>query len=364
MADLSAQTEAERAEHAPRQPEPPGIDVASLLCQGATAYDLQRMEFPPVVWAVPGILPTGLNLLVGPPKSGKSYLALHMACAVANGTRVFGTRETGKPGLVLYIDLEQDGSLIQDRMKQSSAPGDEWPKNLHFLWDFPRFDEGGLEALRELVTRPAWGTDGARVRLVIIDVWEHVRQRTGAKEGNAYRQDTLDMKPVADLAKELGITLLLLHHTRKVARGAAAAGDDNPFERISGSNGIYGQADSAAVIERGEGADCYTLHIQGRRVPMASLALKMTDGRWIEEGPGALNDHGGNRRAILAAVLAGAKTLPQISEESGVGSQVCKNELAKLVRGGDVVRCGRGQYSIPRNGAPKLLRLPMDESVN
>lgn len=53
-----------------------------------TAAELQAMDFPPVNWIVPDILPEGLALLCGKPKLGKSWLALDMACAVAVGSTV------------------------------------------------------------------------------------------------------------------------------------------------------------------------------------------------------------------------------------------------------------------------------------
>ena len=64
-----------------------------------TAADLQGMEFPPINWVVPGVLPEGLTILAGKPKLGKSWLALDMALAVAGGGSVLG-RECA-PGAAL-----------------------------------------------------------------------------------------------------------------------------------------------------------------------------------------------------------------------------------------------------------------------
>ena len=46
---------------------------------------LRDRHFPPVQWAVPGILPEGYSLLVGSSKVGKSWLCLSFLHAVAEG---------------------------------------------------------------------------------------------------------------------------------------------------------------------------------------------------------------------------------------------------------------------------------------
>ena len=43
------------------------------------ADELMAMEFAPPRWAVPGFLAEGVSLLAGPPKVGKSWLALDLA---------------------------------------------------------------------------------------------------------------------------------------------------------------------------------------------------------------------------------------------------------------------------------------------
>jgi replicative DNA helicase len=50
-----------------------------------TDAELWAKTFPPVRWAVPGIIPEGVTILAGSPKIGKSWLALGIAAAVASG---------------------------------------------------------------------------------------------------------------------------------------------------------------------------------------------------------------------------------------------------------------------------------------
>ena len=58
--------------------------------------DLQAL--PPLAWRVRGVLPAlGLAALYGPSASGKSFLALDMAAAIADGSRWFDCRATAAP---------------------------------------------------------------------------------------------------------------------------------------------------------------------------------------------------------------------------------------------------------------------------
>ena len=46
--------------------------------EGISAADLMRLEFPEPKWAVPGVLPEGINILGGKPKQGKSIFSLNI----------------------------------------------------------------------------------------------------------------------------------------------------------------------------------------------------------------------------------------------------------------------------------------------
>lgn len=65
---------------------------------------------PPVSWRVKNLLPAqGVAAIYGPPASGKSFLALDMAAAIAEGRDWFGHKTAAAP--VFYINLEGSGAL-------------------------------------------------------------------------------------------------------------------------------------------------------------------------------------------------------------------------------------------------------------
>lgn len=72
------------------------------------ADDLRNL--PPLAWRVRGVLPAvGLAGLYGPSASGKSFLALDMAAAIAEGARWFDCRVTAAP--VVYCALEGEAGF-------------------------------------------------------------------------------------------------------------------------------------------------------------------------------------------------------------------------------------------------------------
>ncbi len=70
------------------------------------------LSLPPRGYLLKGMLaPAEMSLFVGPPKCGKSFLALHMAYAIAQGRSVFGKRVHQAP--VLYVAAEGERGIAK-----------------------------------------------------------------------------------------------------------------------------------------------------------------------------------------------------------------------------------------------------------
>ena len=75
--------------------------------------------------------------------------------------------------------------------------------------------------------------------LVVIDTLQRVRQP--GENANPYASDYRDITALKRLAEEHGITILLIHHLRKM-------NDEDPLNMISGTTGISGATDSSFVL--------------------------------------------------------------------------------------------------------------------
>jgi RecA-family ATPase len=91
----------------------------------------------------------GVTLFAGKPKIGKSWMMLALALAVTTGSTFLGNT-TVQQGEVLYLALEDNRRRLQRRIKKL-LPDREAPAGLHFAFDWPRLDEGGLEELDKLL---------------------------------------------------------------------------------------------------------------------------------------------------------------------------------------------------------------------
>jgi len=69
-----------------------------------TAHDLQSMTFPPLTYVVDRLLPAGLCFFAGAFKSGKSWMTLQLALAVARGDTFFGEQTTQGVALVVAVE--------------------------------------------------------------------------------------------------------------------------------------------------------------------------------------------------------------------------------------------------------------------
>ena len=76
------------------------------------------------------------------------------------------------------------------------------------------------------------------------------------------------------IADRNGICLLVVHHLRKMA-------DDDPFNRLSGTNGLAGAADGTLILMRNKRQDgTATLYATGRDIEDVEEELEFSDCRW------------------------------------------------------------------------------------
>ena len=81
------------------------------------------------------------------------------------------------------------------------------------------------------------------------------------------------------LADRNGICLLVIHHLRKMT-------DEDPFNRLSGTNGLTGAADGTLILMRNRRQDgTATLYATGRDIEDVEEELEFADCRWSRAVP-------------------------------------------------------------------------------
>jgi hypothetical protein len=172
-----------------------------------SAAELRRMTFPEAPFVVAGLILEGLTILAGRPKIGKSWLALAVCLAVAQGHRVLGNLATTR-GDVLYAALEDNPRRLQKRIDKLLSPfSAEWPARLTLATSWRRLDDGGVDDIAE------WAASVSNPRLVVLDTLAGVRPPK--QNGEAlYDADYRALVELHRLAVEKGFAVLVLHHTR------------------------------------------------------------------------------------------------------------------------------------------------------
>lgn len=236
-----------------------------------SAADLQRKDIPPVRWIVKNFLPAGLNILASPPKYGKSWMVLDLCLSVAFGGRFLGCK-TNRTG-ALYLALEDSQRRLKARMGKL-LDGRQAPAGFYFATTAGTIDNGLLEELDGfLKSTPDTG-------LIVIDTFQRVRGTAHGKEGS-YATDYRETGTLKTFADAHNVALLLVHHLRKMKD------DGDPFNMISGTNGIMGAADTTMVITKEKRGDKNaTLSIVGRDVESSDTVLRFNQDlcRWENLG--------------------------------------------------------------------------------
>ena len=229
-----------------------GLKITEL--EYITSDEVMDMEFGEPVFVVDNLIPKGLILFCGQSKIGKSWLALWLAHRISTGQDVWGfpVRQCE----VMYLCLEDTLDRLQRRLVE--VTGGE--SGRIYLATQAEIMGNGLE--EQLI---GFLTAHPDVGLVIIDTLQKIRELKS--EQCSYAGDYNAMTRLKTIADRFGVAVLAIHHTRK-------AQSADPFQRVSGTTGLMGCADSTFVLLKDERAsDVLKLYGTGRDVRDLELGL-------------------------------------------------------------------------------------------
>lgn len=239
------------------------------LCSSAgqmepiTMNHLLDHTFAPRPPLIETLLYSGTYIFVGPPKTGKSFLMAQIAWHVAKGIPLwdYPVRE----GAVLYLALEDDFARLQGRL--SKMFGEEGSDQLFMSIHAGTLSGGLIPQMEQFIQ------EHPDTRLIIMDTLQKIREMTG--EQFSYSSDYEVMSKLKDFSDQHRICNLVVHHTRKMdARDS--------FDMISGTNGIFGAADGAFVLQKKKRTEPEAvLEITGRDQPDAKLTIVFDNERCI-----------------------------------------------------------------------------------
>lgn len=316
----------------------------SLLAGIRNGAWLDAQTFPPLAYAVDGLLAEGFTVLAGPPKAGKSLFVLDCLLAIAGGGYALGALPVGDPRPVLYLALEDGDRRLQARCRELLR-GEPIPPLLQLL---TRVQPGML-----VRTVAEWLAIHGHCRpLVVIDTLGKVMP-PGRQGQTTYERDYEVggwLKRLAD--DHPGTTVLVNHHDRK-------ATSEDFVQSVSGTQGITGSADSVVLLARRRGEGDAVLHVTGRDVAEAEYAVTLNYPQWMLDGvdlaeaaqrarEAKASEGLGDRSAEVVAIvnahpdgIAPSDVAPML----GIDSKTAGTYLGRLMDAGRIRKLGRGRYA-------------------
>ena len=223
--------------------------ISKALDQDANA--LLDMEFDPLNFYYDGIIPSvGLTLLAGLPKTGKSWLALNFAKHMD---------EHLIP--VHYLAAEDNERRLKSRIEAVFTDGVSH-LTYHAVMSSERPLPRGSEALMH-IEKVARAT---KAQCVIVDTVQAILNPSTTNKN--YETTVEEYDSLRKLAHKLKIAIIVVHHCKKTTDVSMA-----PLEKVIGSIGITGTAETILVMEQLTGTQDCKLTVTGKDVEQCEKHL-------------------------------------------------------------------------------------------
>ena len=247
-------------------PAPPIIpDYSSPPLGIIDGISLMEMEFPEQTVIVENLLHSGLSVVSGMPKAGKSWWCLSLSLAVATGTEIIGF-ETNECG-VLYLSFESKQEELQHRLN-ILLDGEPMPNGVHFCTDIKTLDNGLLEFLQDTINQYL------NIKLIIIDTLQFIRStKTGG--GTLYQKEYREMSILKGFADKNNVCILAVHHLKNTPT-------KDVFAKMYGSNAIRGATNTNIVMIKDDDTSNVQFLVVSRDVESTTKIIQMNNDncRW------------------------------------------------------------------------------------
>ena len=282
---------------------------------------------------------SSVGVIGGAPKCSKTWLGLDLALSVATGTACLGKYAVPQPGPVLVYLAEDALPVVRERVAGMARHRglDLAGVDLHVITAATlRLDREPHRArLLETARR-------LRPRLLLLDPLVRLH---GIDENHAGEVAGL-LAYFRSLQRQLDLSVVLVHHTRKNAAGGVAAG-----QGLRGSSDIHAFGDSNLYLRRTkERLVLSSEHRAAPASPPVSLELVATDAQTTHLE--VVAELAGEQRQslqeqVLALLVPGAvQTRAKLREALGVKNERLGEALESLERAGRLRRTPAGWQRI------------------
>lgn len=284
------------------------------------ARKIMNTDYPPTKFIVKDIFPsTGLAILAGPSKAGKSLFTIQLLNSVAGNCDSFLGHEIETHGEVLYLALEDNESRIKERLIKQKLPAENSNFKIALNWSK---DEKAISDLDSYLT------ENPNIILVVIDTKGKICKEQGTQV--SYQSDYNFMGLIKNCADKHGICITVITHLRK------RPSQEDIYNEINGTSAIMGSADTIIILKRPRNQNRGILSLTGRdfQEREEEIFFDYENLTWqsFGENKNAIPNMTPERIAIINAMTKLGKPCKpsEIAEILGKDNKVVGNLLAKM----------------------------------
>jgi hypothetical protein len=306
------------------------------------AADIQQL--PPMEWRVKGVFPArGFGAVYGPSGSGKSFLVLDMAAAIARGRPWFG-RKT-KAATVVYVALEGEAGLKNRLAAWEKKKG--YPAPAELLVVIQPFKLSEPRDIKDLASVIPEGS------VTIIDTLNRAAP-------TADENSSKDMGEILEASKWLfartnGL-VILVHHTGKEV-GKGARGHSSFFAALDGAIEVtrttLGRAWNVAKSKDGEDGDntpfrleIHDLGVDADGDIVTSCTVEPEHGQLFKKP-----EPKGAQQKVAYLAIKGALQQSTVAGKAGCGASSCLSVTAAVAAVASKLTAAKSHQRKNRAGA-------------
>ncbi len=302
------------------------------------AHQLATRDDHTPLWLVDGLwAEQAVGLIGGEPKTCKSFLALHLAVAVASGTSCLGRFAVAQSGRVLLYSAEDPHHVVRQRLKGIGDSVGVTLENMDVqVITAPSLRLDRIEDLERLVTT----VENLRPKLLVLDPFV----RLHSLDENLVGDVAAVLEFLRTLQRDHQLAIAVVHHAKKGAAGM------RPGQALRGSSEFHAWADTVLFMRRH--SERFTLSAEHRagpsidaielrlRVEGERLALVIVEQRALPQPPKSLAPAERVSRALCDS--GAALSLNQLRQLCRMRKATLSQTLADMVSNGAVIKTPDG----------------------
>lgn len=326
------------------------------------------------------LTPSGMLVIGGAPKSGKSDFTLSLLTHMAAG-QPFLKFTPPRPLRVFVLQAEIQYDYLRERLQKMGLSEEAITKagqNIHITPQLKLLlNDSGLEIIKDLIHEKF---PDAPPDIIVIDPIRNVFDggpdfgNLGENDNNAmlfFLQQRVEM--LRDMINPHA-EIILVHHTKKISK---AMFKDDPFQALSGASSLRSYYTSGMLIFRpDEAEDVRSLHFELRNGPgIVNMHVVKRAGQWAEIDPDTQplirQDYSNKLKSerhrqhdqILQRLLEDAQfdqklyTIESFSEAyediDGLGSQTTIKKRISVLMGKGYIKCLKTPHPLTKQTAER-----------